>query len=181
MAEITRLKETLELIDRPLQIAAASFQRRCEDKVLMGKKDLTRWFDRDFRPGLYTMDLAKEKARCSVDDARAWRKRKGKAVNDPTEGDSVLDALEPEDLDSKRPCNYGGTEPRNEIYDIQSATILDGSGFAGCLRVAGKAVDILDYLDSPGFREHLVSSSRSTRDLQYSPFSLSHSWVTNTN
>ncbi|KAH7013348.1 hypothetical protein EDB80DRAFT_835338 [Ilyonectria destructans] len=33
--------------------------------------------------------MAKKKAHCSIDDTRAWRKRKDKAVNDPTESDSV--------------------------------------------------------------------------------------------
>lgn len=173
MTDLTRLKEALELIERPLRLANNRFQRRCEDKTLQGQKDLTRWVDRDLRPGLYMPDLAREKARCSGDDARAGRKRKGKAVNDPTESDTVFDALEPENLNSKRLCNYDGTEPRNETYDIQTDTTLDRSGFAGCLRVAGKAVDILDHLNSPGFMEHLVSSSRSARDLQCSPLSLS--------
>lgn len=104
-------------------------------------------------------------------------KRRDNTVNDPTESDSVLDALESEDFDSKRLCIHDGTSLETvSTIPMQSAaaTILNGSDIADCLRVAWKAVDILDHLNSPGFKEHLVNSSRSARNLQCSHFSLSH-------
>lgn len=137
MDDITDLREGLRDVERRLRRANTLFQHRHEDDLVEKDSDLVRWFDRDLRAGYAMPDLVRENAHSNAEDPRTGRKRKGKAVQNPTEGNSVdaaLDESEPEDIDSKHLRNDGGTGPGHGIQDIQTETTLDRS-FAGSRRI----------------------------------------------